>query len=138
MASPFLGFANSTITFTIPDGTLTQDADGNAKPGERTVMATATLKTLPNVKANRPKDVSEAALLLEGTLITVNNAGKKSMLLPAGVLADNWFSAVFSGQSGYFFLMQPINPPYGRQGIGALIEKSAGTKIWGWFQISRN
>lgn len=134
MGSPFDGFANTTLLFPVPTGEVTQDEVGNAISETTNVRVTATLKatTIRNADANRrSSSVDEGAMLLEGYCIAPS-------ILPASVLPNNWADANWGGSPGYFYLTEPINPPYGRDGIGAIVEQSAGTKIVGWFQTSRS
>ncbi|MBD2075221.1 hypothetical protein H6F86_15215 [Phormidium sp. FACHB-592] len=51
-------------------------------------------------------------------------------------MPQSWAEATWNGQPGYCYLTDPLNPPYGREGLGALLEASAGTKMMGWFQPS--
>ena len=135
MASPFPDFVrNTTLVFEVPTGELAQDEVGNAVAETTSIRVTAMLKvktlTFSNSKIQRAPEIDESALLLEGYCL-------EPMVLPHSILPKNWAAATWSGQPGFFYLNDPINPPYGREGIGALVESSAGTKIIGWFQTDR-
>ena len=41
-------------------------------------------------------------------------------------LPQTWAQATWSGQPAYFYLTDPLNPPYGRKGLDALLEARAG------------
>lgn len=135
MPTPFPDFVeNTTLVFDVPTGELTQDEVGNAIAETASIRVTAMLKvktlTFSNSKIQRAPEIDEGALLLEGYCL-------EPMKLPLSILPKNWAEATWSGQPGYFYLNDPVNPPYGREGIGAVMEESAGTKIMGWFQTSR-
>lgn len=134
MPTPFPSFVeNATLLFDVPTGELTQDEVGNAIAETVSVRVTAMLKAkVPayGVAIQRAPEIDEAATYLEGFCL-------EPMQLPLSILPKNWAKATWSGIPGFFYLNDPINPPYGREGIGAVLEQSAGTKIVGWFQTSR-
>lgn len=135
MTTPFPDFVrNTTLVFDVPTGDLTQDDVGNAIAETTSIRVTATLKAkLPSYGAaiQRAPEVDETAMYLEGYCL-------EPMKLPLSILPKNWAKATWSNTPGFFYLNDPINPPYGREGIGAIVEQSAGTKIVGWFQTSRS
>ena len=120
--------------FKVPTGDLTQEAVGPAGAATNRIKVIATLKVKPltfsHSKLQRPPELDASALLLEGYCL-------EPVQLPHSILPQTWAEATWSGQPGYFYLTDPINPPYGREGLGALLEESIGTKIMGWFQTSR-
>jgi hypothetical protein len=135
MASPFLGLAdNCTLKFDVPTGEIVTDEVGNVVDEIRSLQVRAFLKKQSDAKAgvaNRLPGVAEDAWLLEGYCVS-------PMILPNSIAPQMTAIADFAGVEGRFVLAAPINPPYGRAGIGAIVEKSAGTKIVGWFQVSKH
>lgn len=133
MASPFLGLAdNCTLKFDVPTGEIVTDEVGNVVDEIRSVQVRTFLKKQSDAKAamtNRLPGVAEDAWLLEGYCVN-------PMILPQAIAPQMIAIANFAGVDGQFVLAAPINPPYGRAGIGAIVERSAGTKIVGWFQVS--
>ncbi len=135
MTLPFPDFGwQTTLVFAVPTGDLTQDERGRAIPATNRIKVMATLKVKPltfaHSKIQRPPGIDERAVLLEGYCL-------EPVQLPHSSLPQTWAEATWSGKAGYFYLTDPLNPPYGREGLGALLEASAGTKIIGWFQTSR-
>ncbi|GEM_PF-5708880 len=134
MATPFPDFVrNTTLTFEVPTGDITFDEVGNAIAETTSIRVTAMLEAKVPAYGNtiqRAPEIDETALYLEGYCL-------EPMKLPLSILPKNWAVATWSGTPGFFYLNVPINPPYGREGIGAVMEESAGTKIVGWFQTSR-
>lgn len=138
MASPFLGLAdNCTLNFNVPTGEIVADEVGNVVDEIRSLQVRAFLKKQSDAKAglanrfNRLPGVAEDAWLLEGYCVS-------PMILPNSIAPQMIAIADFAGVKGQFVLVAPINPPYGRAGIGAIVEQSAGTKIVGWFQVSKH
>ena len=135
MNTPFPDFGwNTVLVFAVPTGALTQDELGHTTPKINRIKVMATLKVKPltfaHSKRQRPPGIDEHALLLEGYCL-------EPAELPHSILPQSWAQATWSGQPGYFYLTDPLNPPYGREGLGSLLEASAGTKMMGWFQTSR-
>lgn len=133
MTSPFSDFVNATLHFQVATGSFTRDDVGNPVDVVQEETVTAMLKKLSAFSAsqvNRLPGVDDTALLLEGYCV-------EPMILPDQVLAETVARATWSGLPGKFWLMSPVNPPYGKQGIGAISEAAAGTKIRGWFQVDR-
>lgn len=134
MASPFADWQNAALIFAVPTGNLTTDEMGNPVLETAPLVVTTKLKALTGAAAAKVMQypgVDTTAIALIGRCI-------EPMILPANVLPENWADCSFSGAEGYFFLASPINPPHGREGVGALIEQNAGTRIVGWFQTSRS
>jgi len=135
MITPFPDFSwQTTLVFKVPTGDLTQAAGGPASAATNRIKVIATLKVKPltfsHNKLQRPPELDVSALLLEGYCL-------EPVQLPPSILTQTWAEVTWSGQTGSFYLTDPLNPPYGREGLGALLEASAGTKIMGWFQPSR-
>ena len=135
MTPPFPDFGwQTTLVFAVPTGDLTHDERGQAIPATNRIKVMATLKvkllSFAHSRIQRPPSVDERALLLEGYCL-------EPVRLPHSILPPSWAQATWSGQPGYFYLNNPLNPPYGREGLGALLEDSARTKMMGWFQTSR-
>jgi hypothetical protein len=132
MISPYSNFENARLTFQIPTGNLIRDEVGNAVAETKSIKLTAILEMLALQSASKvlkQPGVDETALRLEGYCVS-------PAILDRRILPNNWAECVWSGIKGYFYLDTPINPPHGRQGIGALEEQAQGTKITGWFQVS--
>jgi hypothetical protein len=131
--SPFSGFENAKITFTRSTGELGRDGVGNAIALTESIEVSAILKRPALLSASKRDNypgVDASATKLEGCCV-------EPMILPEGVEPGNWFQCRWSDLDGWFLLESPINPPHGRSGIGAIEEETRGTKIVGWFQISR-
>lgn len=134
MSSPFSGIAeNATLIFYVPTGSLSYDSLGNAVAATAPIPIVVKLKTQSAYQVARTEKqpgIDEAAILFEGICIN-------PMILDARVLALNWADCIWNRQNGYFHLNAPINPPHGRDGIGAIIEPVLGTTFTGWFQEKR-
>jgi len=131
MASPFELLKNASLTFEIAGQGTTEDDLGNvvAVTGDR--LVTAYLKRASAGKqkvVTRFAGIEESAVWFEGYCVSPQR-------LPDAIVEHAWARAEIGGVEGYFCLGM-VNPPYGRGGIGTLIESSAGTKIEGWFQAS--
>ena len=132
--SPYDGFENAELSIEVATGHLGVDEVGNAIALTRTIPVKALLKMAPLLSSQNEKaypGVDASAIKLEGYC-------SDPMVLPPQTLPENWYRCNWEGQSGWFYLLAPINPPYGRVGIGEILEQAQGTKISGWFQLSRS
>lgn len=132
MPSPFAGLAeNATMIFKIPSGAVTYDEVGNAVQGTTNVTVSVYLKKDERTSTPRLPQlpgVDESAFYCSGFCVD-------PMILPASVAPQTWAICTWSGINGFFYLDAPINPPHGREGIGAILESVQGTKLTGWFQL---
>lgn len=131
MSSPYAGFENSVIIFPVQSGEVETDEFGNVVSVTRSVKVIAKLKQSSVVQQAKAGDIDDNAILIEGFCV-------EPMVLPASIKTKTWATVDFSGTEGFFYLTDPINPPHGRLGIGAIMEQEAGTKIVGWFQVTRS
>lgn len=130
--SPYAGLDNATLVFAVPTGSIATDELGNPIDATTPISVRCHLKAKGTRKQIPTESgFDESALFLEGFCVD-------PMVLPQGVKAKTIAQAEFSGMSGSFWLLDPINPPYGREGIGAISEAAEGTKITGWFQEGGN
>ena len=134
MASPFTGLDNATIIFQVSPagGSITTDEWGNVVDSEGNLTVKAFLKQPPIMMASKiptpnVPGLSQDATYFEGYAV-------KPMTLPATVKQGTWGDATIGGMAGKFFLREFINPPYGKGGIGLIVQNAAGTRIEGWFQ----
>ncbi len=134
MISPFHGFANTALQFPTLTDLLERDEAGNVRAiAGPPLLISANLKQLSLFTASqaiRQPGVNDSAILLQGWCV-------EPMILPLTIRANTWAIATWSSVEGHFYLNAPLNPPYGREGIGAVVEAEAGTKISGWFQEFR-
>lgn len=130
--SPLTIAQNSTIEFLLPTGQLTQDEVGNVIDKKKIYIQKAYLKkrNIQDKTIYIPTD-SENLIYVEGYCVQPKK-------LDLRVNPDQWGVCNYGGLKGRFYLMAPINPPHGREGIGAIIEQAVGTKISGWFQPSKD
>ncbi|MBD2018659.1 hypothetical protein H6F43_00480 [Leptolyngbya sp. FACHB-36] len=116
------------LILSVPTGSIATDELGNPidatipKPVRCYLKSKGTRKQIPTESG-----FDESALFLEGFCV-------EPMILPLEIQAKTIAQAQFGGMAGAFWLLAPINPPYGREGIGAISEATEGTKITGWFQ----
>lgn len=129
MPSEFLGLETATLQFQQAGNTSTTDVWGNIQPTIAPVAVDCYLKIVSDQKTTtllQQKQRSEPdAVAMQGYCVT-------PQILPAGIKEEDEALMTWNDRAGKFVLVL-INPPYGRQGIGALIEQEAGTKILGWF-----
>nr|WP_290224176.1 hypothetical protein [Trichocoleus desertorum] len=127
--SPFAAIANATITFQIPArGAATTDDVGNV------VLTTAPLKVVAYLKKLNLQSASRIRPLpgLDDKSIYYEGYAINPMRLPAEIKVG-MKAPVMMGRDSGFFLINEINADFGSDGIGALLEAAAGTKIAGWF-----
>lgn len=131
MGSPFESLKNGTLTFEISGSGTTTDELGNVvanSSSDRRVEVYLKRAAGKQKVMTRFAGVEETAVWFEGYCVAPQT-------LPTTIVEHMWARAEIGGTEGYFCLGM-INAPYGRAGIGSLVEKSAGTKIEGWFQAS--
>lgn len=134
--SPYDGLDNAVLTIELLTGELGTDEVGNAIALTTLVPVKSFLKVASlsanslEKKAQYP-GVDDTAIKVEGYCI-------EPMVLPSATLADNWYRCAFEGIAGWIYLIFPLNPPYGRVGMGEILEQAQGTAISGWFQVSRS
>lgn len=134
MRSEFLGLENATLFFQVLTEDTEPDAFGNVpapvfKP--RKVDAFLKVTTNPDVVRTLQNDPRTEAdsIALKGYCV-------EPMILPSVIAEEMEAELTFNRRPGKFILIN-INPPYGRDGIGGLIEKEAGISIVGWFTPDR-
>jgi hypothetical protein len=129
MKSPFSAIANGSITFQIPArGAATTDDVGNVVLATAPFKVTVYLKKLNLLSASRIRPLpglDDRSTYYEGYTVS-------PMQLPGEVKVGAKAPATLGRESG-FFLVNEINGDFGSDGIGALLEVAAGTKIAGWF-----
>lgn len=127
--SPFLQYQNATLTFDLLIGSSGVNATGNRRLTTEPVTVTAFLKRVSLISASqiqRLPGLNSEADFWSGYAVT-------PMQLPLELKQGDKAKAVISGEVGIFIIYGLINPPYGRSGIGAVVERTAGTKFTGWF-----
>ncbi|MBD3882173.1 hypothetical protein IFO70_10420 [Phormidium tenue FACHB-886] len=133
MDSPFIGYENATLTFGQLTTETTTDDFGNSMPLFVPLPIVSMLRLVTNPAIDRllqaQQQIEADGLALEGYCVD-------PMVLPMEVMEQTEANTTFNNVPGKFVLTL-INPPYGRYGIGALIEAEAGTKIAGWFVPNR-
>lgn len=129
MGSPFCCRDNTKLIFEVPVS-LEESDDANFEIKTRQIRVSVFLEIPDEARATkvyRLAGLDDNALLLEGFCVS-------PMVLPKAIAPGAYADCDFGGSIGKFYLMPPINPPYGRKGIGLEVERRAGTKIIGWFQ----
>ena len=129
MRSPFLQYQNATLTFDQLVGSSGVNAVGNRKLQTDSLTVTAFLKRVVLISASqvqRLPGLNSEADYWTGYAVT-------PMQLPLDIKQGDRAKAVISGEHGIFIVYGLINAPYGRNGIGAVVERTAGTKFSGWF-----
>jgi len=129
MPSPFKTLPNATLLFEITGTTTTTDEFGNVTDVEGSLSVTAYLKQqqlgkIPRV--NVPGMRQDATYYIGWSI--------NPQTLPATVRQGNWATCTMGTTTGQFYLRELLNPPFGRTGIGAVLESAIGTRIEGWFQ----
>ena len=84
------------------------------------------MRLVPLLNPQLTRPAGKLALLLEGYCL-------EPVQWSHSLLPQTWAAATWSDQPGYFDRSDPLHPPYGREGLGALVEARAGTKMMGWF-----
>lgn len=128
MLSPYRNFVNAEITF-LKQMSQSTNADGNVRFGESVPILTITAYVKEVGKRpdkHRPEGVAETAIAYECLAVS-------PMILPPEIKPLQKATARISGEEGEFILENGLlNPPYGRQGLGAKLEQRTGTKFYGW------
>lgn len=134
MASPFTNLDNATIIFQVSTAATetTTDEWGNVIDDDGNLTVKAFLKQpdimmLSKIPTPNVPGLNQDATYFEGYAV-------KPMILPASVKQGTWGEATIGGMQGKFYLREFINPPYGKGGIGLIVQSAAGTRIEGWFQ----
>lgn len=133
MPSPFADLDNATISFQISlNVPVKQDQWGNTVDNQISLPVKAFLKspdTMMISKIPRPNvpGLNQDAIYFEGYAVS-------PMILPSSIKQGSWGNATIGGMVGTFYLEKFINPPYGKGGIGLIVQNAAGTRIEGWFQ----
>lgn len=127
--SPFAGLENAQLSFLLLSNATAVDELGNAAPVYNAQPIAAYLKILTNTKT---QELLQANAQVEPNSIALAGWCVSPTLLPETVKEETDAMAVFNRQQGLFRLVL-INPPYGRDGIGAMVQAEAGTQIVGWF-----
>jgi hypothetical protein len=133
--SPFSEFANCTLIFQVAGTGVKLDALGNRSPQLDEISVLAMLKivsaySLDLRSLQQYQRIEADAVALSGYCVQPN-------VLPLAIVHGAIAKLTFNQQPGEFRLML-INPPYGREGIGAILEQEAGSKIIGWFIPDRS
>lgn len=127
--SPFAGLENAQLSFLLLSSATAVDELGNAAPVYNSQPIAAYLKIVTNTKT---QNLLQANAQVEPNSIALEGWCVSPTLLPETVQEETDATAVFNRQQGLFRLVL-INPPYGRDGIGAMVQAEAGTQIVGWF-----
>jgi hypothetical protein len=132
--SPFKRLQNATITFTALASAPTANALGNLTVTTRNITVTAYLELKDHhPKDNRPEGVPIISDYFEGHATSIDGV-ESAIILPPQIHPLSKGEAMISGERGSFTMDGSIiNPPYGREGIGAILERKTGTKFGGWF-----
>lgn len=128
MLSPYRNFVNAEITF-LKAGIPTTNAAGNITTRlVPLITVTAFVKAVDKrPDKHRPEGIPESAIAYECIAVS-------PMVLPPEIKPLQRAIAKISGEEGEFILENgPLNPPYGREGLGASLEQRTGTKFYGWF-----
>ena len=127
-SSPYEGLVNAQIVFSVPDGAAPVNAAGNAKIVHVDITVRAYLKfDSKAAKKNIPDRFPEWAQSYSGYAV-------EPMRLPSSITPLTRGTATIGSEEGEFILEGTLlNPPYGRDGIGAIAEGVTGTKFSGWF-----
>lgn len=129
MPSPFRNFVNAEITF-LAVFNESENEVGNIEFSDLVEIATVTAYVKEAGKRpekHKPPGIAETAIAYECIAV-------EPMVLPPEIKPLNKARATISGVPGELTLENGlINPPYGRQGVGAITEKSVGTKFFAWF-----
>jgi hypothetical protein len=133
--SPFSEFANCTLRFQVLGSGIVLDALGNRSPEIIEVPVLAMLK-LVSAYSLGLRTLQENQRT-EDDSVAIGGYCVEPMILPHTIQHGSTAQATFNNQEGEFRLML-INPPHGREGIGAVLEQEAGTKIMGWFIPDRS
>ena len=128
MLSPYRNFVNAQITFLKAGKPTTNSAGNVSTPLEPSITVQAYVKVQDKRSdKHRPEGVSEDAIAYECIAV-------EPMILPPEIKPLQKAKVVISGEVGEFILENGlINPPYGREGLGATLEERSGTKFYGWF-----
>lgn len=129
MRTPYAAVSNTQLQFRLATAQTTEDQFGNPQPVYQTVTVAAYLyitsgQSLPGFLQSDFRGIQNA-ISLEGYCTD-------PATLPAGIDRESQADCTFDDEPGKFTLVL-INPPYGRQGLGALLEAKQGTKIAGFF-----
>jgi hypothetical protein len=133
MSSPLNGFANCTLNFSVPSTQTELDTFGNTVSVSRSLPVVAMMKILIAglelrlLQQNRREE--DDAIALSGYCVS-------PMSLPVEIEEQSTAKVTFNGRRGEFWLVL-INPPYGRAGIGSILNEAIGTKLLGWFVPDR-
>lgn len=133
MYSPMGMLENSSIKFRIQAQRLVENESGNMEPA----VLFVDVKCFLQQKKQQNKGDRLEIPGININAFDIEGQCTDPMVIPDGVKTCEWYECDFSGSKGKFFLLDPINPPFGRSGVGALLEESIGTKIVGIFQSGR-
>lgn len=130
LLSPFSDFINATLIFQVPIAGSTVSASGNMIPKSEEFCVEAFVSLLSTkAEKNRPDMAGEGSTAYEGYAVN-------PMLFHPAIRPGMPAKAVISGMEGLFVLDNSvINPPYGREGMGATLEQETGTRFMGWFRL---
>lgn len=134
MTSPLKGFENCVLLFQALTTATEVDAFGNAVPLMRSIPVSAAMKLTTNVDLDMKflqhnQRQEDDAIAISGYCVSPTQ-------LPLEVREETTARLTFNGRPGRF-LLSFINAPYGREGIGLILEQSVGTKLLGWFMPDR-
>lgn len=119
--SYFTKYANSTLNYKLPTGTLvTNPVTGNVEEQTITHTASAILEFKNNVTRNEP-GLDESEVKVDGYLVN-------PMQFPVGLVVPHIMDAEIGGVKGQLSLVETIASPWGE-------EKLLGKYIQGTFRV---
>lgn len=128
MASPYQDFVNGSVIF-LGAGPPSPNSVGNVSMVLESILTVAVYAKIADKRPDkfRPVTAPEGAIAYECIAVS-------PMVLPPEIKPLQTAIATLSGEEGKLILEEsPLNPPYGREGVGALLEEQGGTKFYGWF-----
>jgi hypothetical protein len=131
--SAFSELENTIIWFESAVGDLVENESGNISPAVLTTKVTGFFEQ--SQKQNIGDRVQIPGINLNS--IYIEGYCVDPEILPLHIKSGGWYPCNFSGADGHIFILDPINPPYGRSGLGAIIEESTGTRLTAIFQSGR-
>lgn len=126
MSSPFEGFQNAVLNFSVASGAPpTADPITGNKTYPREVATVEAILTEGKQqggaeKMSRLPGIDQQAIYLEGYAVIPDQ-------LPATIKANTWAECTFAGVTGRFYLVFTPRSPYG-------VEASTGDRVRGWFE----
>jgi len=130
MPSPFYCKPNATLTFEVATDAIADDT-ANFTLETKLIKIQAFMRSASSSTASqfsRLPGIDDASIMVEAFCVL-------PQVLPATVVEESIAGCTFGGLKGKLYLHPFINPPFGR---GHEIESRMGTRLIGWFQLSRS